>query len=86
MGIRLDGTALLCGGCDQVVYSDCRVLANHVVRTLPDGRVHWWSEDFMMTVHLCGTNFAELPAGAQAVERLAGVLLAILRPHAAAGL
>lgn len=83
MGIRLKdsgrGTATVsCGGCGEVIYPDCRVLANHVITNRPDGRVHLWSRDFGLSVHLC-----EIPAAALALEQVSGLILDILASYGA---
>lgn len=73
MGIKVDGATLSCARCGVVVYPDCRVLANHDITALPDGRVQWWSRDFETTVHLC-----TLPATAVALEQVSGLVLDFL--------
>lgn len=78
MGIRVedsanDGATVFCAACREVVYPDCKVLANHDIRRLPDGRMQWWSRDFETTVHLC-----ELPPVARAVEEASGLVLDFL--------
>lgn len=78
MGIRVNGTELSCGGCNEVVYPDCQVIANHNIIRLADGRVHWWSRDFEVTVHLCA-----LPPMALALEQASGLVLDFLASRGA---
>lgn len=86
MGIRVHGATLSCAGCGQVIYPDCRVLANHTISTLPDGRVRWWSRDFELVVHVCDTTVAgaaaersgELPVPAHGLEQFAALMLDLL--------
>lgn len=48
-----NGTRVRCGGCGEVVYDECRVLKNHYVHRLDDGRCRWTSLDFNVVVHEC---------------------------------
>jgi hypothetical protein len=77
MGIRLEGSSVSCGGCGEVVYPDCRVIANHHFSRLRDGRVRWFSRDFGVVVHLCRSE-EETEAIVSNVERLADRILANL--------
>lgn len=47
------GAVVSCAGCGQVVYPDCKVLRNHDVVRLGDGRFRWWSWDMQCVVHEC---------------------------------
>ena len=57
MGIRIDGETgeniTSCTSCGDVIYHDLRVLRNHDIVNLADGRTQVFSRDLGLTMHLC---------------------------------
>lgn len=57
MGILISGATgenvTSCMSCDEVIYHDLRVLRNHDLANLPDGRTRVFSRDLGLVMHLC---------------------------------
>ena len=51
---EVNGNAVSCVGCREVVYEDAKAIVNHRFTALPDGRVEWV---FGLVVHLCDERF-----------------------------
>lgn len=66
VGIRIDGSTgenvVTCTSCGELIFDDLRVLRNHDIENLPDGRTKLIARDFGMTVHLCSPDQLEAMA------------------------
>lgn len=80
-GVMLDvkSNVVSCGMCQEVVYPDVVVLAEHDL-TWDGHRMTWYSRAFDTIVHLCASDVSENQRGAGVAIRVWETLNATKRP------